>query len=96
MKATAENVLQSEAGKDLCRAMRRETWFTHMMTSPDPTMRRLGAATFVAAAMDMMVPSRAAWDEKPSCPHCGRSCGNSHRCVGTQVSTYFKDLRGYP
>ena len=84
-------VLLTEEGQKLCREMRRETWFWLMTTSSDPTMRRLGAAMFVAAAMNELVPSRAAWDEKPECTHCGRIVGNSHRCPRKQVSDYFKN-----
>lgn len=54
-------VLLMEEGQKLCRAMRRETWCRLMTTSSDPTMRRLGAAIFVAAAMNELVPSRATW-----------------------------------
>ena len=54
-------VLLTEEGQKLCRAMRRETWFTLMASSADPTMRRLGSAIFVAAAMNELVASRASW-----------------------------------
>lgn len=96
MKADAQNlhrppppVLLTEEGQKLCRELRRETWFVLMASSSDPTMRRLGASIFVAAAMNELVASRASWDEKPVCAHCGRSGG--HLCTRKQVSDYFKN-----
>ena len=83
--------LLTEEGQKLCRAMRRETWCRLMTSSSDPTMRRLGAAIFVAAAMNELVPSRAAWDERPACTHCGRSDGNGHKCPRKQVANYFQN-----
>ena len=84
-------VLLTEEGQKLCRAMRRETWCRLMTTSSDPTMRRLGAAIFVAAAMNELVPSRAYWDEKPMCTHCGRRDGGGHKCPRKQASNYFRN-----
>ena len=77
-------VLLTEEGQKLCSAMRREAWFTLMASSTDPTMRRLGAAIFVAAAMNDLVPSRAAWGAKPTCALCGQSCGNNRRCANAR------------
>ena len=84
-------VLLTEEGQKLCRELRRETWFVLMTSSPDPTMRRLGAGIFVAAAMNELVPSRASWDPKPVCTHCGRSRGNGHQCTRKQVRDYFQN-----
>ena len=83
-------VLLTEEGQKLCRELRRETWCRLMTSSSDPTMRRLGAAIFVAAAMNELVASRAAWDDKPTCAHCGRSGGGGHKCPRKQVSDYFQ------
>ena len=83
-------VLRTEEGQKLCRELRRETWFVLMASSSDPTMRRLGAGIFVAAAMNELLSSRASWGEKPTCAYCGQSEGNGHRCPKKQVSDYFK------
>lgn len=86
---TVPAALLTEEGQELCRELRRETWFVLMASSSDPTMRRLGAGIFVAAALNELVPSRASWDDKPTCEHCGRSDSATHRCPKKQVSHYF-------
>lgn len=92
---TVHPALRTDAGQKLCRELRRETWFVLMASSSDPTMRRLGASMFVAAALDELIPSRASWDEKPTCKHCGRSEGGNHRCPKKQVAHYFSQPQAH-
>ena len=82
-------LLLSPAGQAICSAMRRETWFVLMSSSSDRTIRELGASIFVAAALDALVPARAAWDEKPACAHCGRSLTATHFCPRKQADDYL-------